>query len=165
MRKVLLGLSALAASALLVPGEAAAQRFHPGGVRVGGMGGARIGAVGVRPGFGGVYRPGAVYRPYYGRVGRYPYYGGYYRRGWGYPYYGGAVAAGVLGGLTLGALSAPYYAYPDYGYPYGSYYGGGTVTVYASPVEGQPCFQGPPWCTAAGYLNMGYIRRQQGAPF
>src|SRR5687767_8120483 len=38
---------------------------------------------------------------------------GYYRR----PNYGGAVAAGVVGGLALGALAAsrPVYAYPAYG--------------------------------------------------
>ena len=74
-----------------------------------------------RPGVGGVYRPGAIYRPgfrgygwrapYYGRGWRYPYYGGYYPR---YPYYGGA----LLAGLTLGALSYPYYGY---GYDYPNY--------------------------------------------
>ena len=40
--------------------------------------------------------------------------------GWGW---GGAVAAGVIGGLALGAIaSAPYYGYgygPSYGYGYG----------------------------------------------
>jgi hypothetical protein len=60
------------------------------------------------------------YRPaYYGRryYGGYPY--GYYRRGYGYN--GGAVAAGVIGGLALGAIASaasnPYY----YGYGPGYY--------------------------------------------
>ncbi|MPR13002.1 hypothetical protein [Microvirga tunisiensis] len=99
----------------------------------GGIGGFRGGAVGIRPGFGGFpggaagirpgfgYRPAAIYRPGIGRYGVYsPYYRNYYGRR--YPYYGGAVAAGVIGGLALGALSSPYY----YGYPYGydyPYYG------------------------------------------
>ena len=45
----------------------------------------------------------------YGPYARY----GYYRR----PNYGGAVAAGVVGGLALGALAAsrPVYVYPAYG--------------------------------------------------
>ena len=45
----------------------------------------------------------------YGPYARY----GYYRR----PNYGGALAAGVVGGLALGALAAsrPVYAYPAYG--------------------------------------------------
>ncbi|MET0528158.1 MAG: hypothetical protein ABW003_07415 [Microvirga sp.] len=57
------------------------------------------------------YRGGYGYRPaYYGRryYGGSPYYG--YRRGY---YNGGAVAAGVVGGLALGAIagaaSNPYY--------------------------------------------------------
>lgn len=28
-----------------------------------------------------------------------------------------------------------------------------------------PCLQGPPFCTAAGYPNLGYLRRMEGAPF
>jgi hypothetical protein len=65
------------------------------------------------PGFGGYGRVVSVGRPYdrgyYGRGWRYPYYGGSYGRG--HPYYGGA----LLAGLTLGALSYPYYGY---NYPY-----------------------------------------------
>ena len=77
----------------------------------------------VAPRYYGGYYP---YRRYYG--GYYPYrryWGGYYpyRYGWG-GYYGdgGIVAAGLIGGLTLGALAAsqPYY-YPNYYYP-GAYY-------------------------------------------
>ena len=53
-----------------------------------------------------------------------------YGYGYGYrPYYGGgAVAAGLVGGLALGALAArPAYAYPYYGGGYApvGYYGGG----------------------------------------
>ena len=90
---------------------------------------------GYRPRYWGGYRPAG----YYGRY-RYGYWPGYYRRfgygypygyrrygygyGYGYPYYyggyynGGAVAAGLFGGLALGALAAtaaqPYYADPLY---------------------------------------------------
>ena len=83
-----------------------------------GRGDFRMAAIG-RPGFGArapyYGRVGGAYRPYYrGNYGRYPYYrnyyGNYYR---GYPYYGGLLAAG----LTLGALSYPYYGY-GYNYPY-----------------------------------------------
>jgi hypothetical protein len=91
--------------------------FHGGavGVRPGGFRPALAG-----PGFRGYGRVFNVARPY-DRGWRYPYYGGYYRRGWGYPYYGGA----LLAGLTLGALSYPFYY--DYGDPYlysGVSYGG-----------------------------------------
>jgi hypothetical protein len=119
----------------------------------------------IGPGYGryGVRAPG--YRPYdrgyYGRG--YPAYG--YRGR--YPYYGGAVAAGVIGGLAIGALSAPSYGYPyDYGsYAYPTYAYPTYGVTYGAPVAGANCWQGPPVCTAAGYLNMGYIRRLQGAPF
>lgn len=71
---------------------------------------------------------GAYYGGYYGRPA---YYGGYYGRSYYRPRYGGgAVAAGLIGGLALGALAtssayaAPYYAGPRYvatpGYGYGS---------------------------------------------
>jgi hypothetical protein len=92
-----------------------------GGPALAGRPSFRGGAVGIRPGgfrpaiagpgfrdYGrvvGVGRP--AYRGYYGRPWGYP----YYRRG--YPYYGGA----LLAGLTLGALSYPYYGY-GYAYPY-----------------------------------------------
>jgi hypothetical protein len=55
-----------------------------------------------RPGMGGVYRPGMIYRPgfrgsgwrapYYGRGWRYPYNGGYSPR---YPYYGWGARRGT----------------------------------------------------------------------
>jgi hypothetical protein len=86
------------------------------------------------PGYAGGYgwhRPAYHWnRPVYGYEGPYGYrYApayryGYYGRpyyGYGYPYYrrrsnGGAVAAGLVGGLALGALAAqaarPAYAYP-----------------------------------------------------
>ncbi|WP_147706906.1 hypothetical protein [Microvirga massiliensis] len=79
-------------------------------------------------GYGGGY---GWHRPVYGYGGPYgyryapAYRNGYYGRpyyGYGYPYYhhrrsnGGAVAAGLIGGLALGALAAqaarPAYAYP-----------------------------------------------------
>ena len=54
--------------------------------------------------------------------------GGWGGYGWGWrrPNYGGAIAAGVVGGLALGALAASAgsyygYGYPSYGYGY-SYY-------------------------------------------
>ncbi len=82
-----------------------------------------------RGGYG--YRGGYSYRPaYYGRryYGGYPYYG--YRRGYGY-YNGGAVAAGVVGGLALGAIagaaSNPYYYGPGYYRP--AYYAPGHCVV------------------------------------
>src|SRR5215204_4611883 len=79
-------------------------------------------------GYRGAYYGGpGFYRPYY----RPAYYGGYYGRPYYRPRYGGgAVAAGLIGGLALGALAtssayaAPYYAGPRYvatpGYGYGS---------------------------------------------
>jgi hypothetical protein len=105
-----------------------------------------------------------------GRVygGYRPYYRGYYGRR--YPYYGGAVAAGLIGGLALGALSYPYdggYPYDDGYYDYGYYDGGpyGVGDPYAGVAAWPPCLQGPPLCTAAGYPNLSYLRRYQGAPF
>lgn len=162
-------------------GRAIAARpggFYRGGVA--GLGGYRTAAI-ARPGWGGVYRPRAVYRPgfggygwrapYYGRVaGAYrPYYRGYYGRGLRYPYYGGAVAAGLISGLALGALSYPSY----YGSPYdGGYYGEnepygyhGESEPYVASSQWPPCLQGPPLCTAAGYPNVSYLRRIQGGPF
>lgn len=81
----------------------------------------------------GTWRNGAVATPYGVAQPRYGY--GYRSAGYGYrPYYrrhrsnvGGAVAAGVVGGLALGALAAsPAYSYPAYparsGYYGASYY-------------------------------------------
>jgi hypothetical protein len=79
-----------------------------------------------RPGFRGGYAyRGARYGyrgvGYYGPRYRYGYYGPRY--GYGYPYYrrsnGGAVAAGLIGGLALGAIAANaarpvYYQRPVY---------------------------------------------------
>jgi hypothetical protein len=81
-----------------------------GGVDIGPRGlSPTIGGPGFR-GHGRVVGAGRpAYRGYYGRGWHYPYYGSYYGRG--YPYYGGALIAG----LTLGALSYPYYGY---NYPY-----------------------------------------------
>jgi len=147
MNKLLVALGALAAGTLLLPDVAEAQRggFRGGGAGGGGgfgggfrggsgfRGGAigpgsgfRGGLVGARYGYG--YRPGTVYRPGFGRYGfrgpgygrayaYRPYFRGYYGRR--YPYYGGAVAAGLIGGLALGALSYPYYGYG------GAYYDAG----------------------------------------
>ena len=154
MKRSLVVLGILAASAFLMPDDVAAQRGGAGfrggapSFRGGGgammprmpMGGAagiglagprgfggpalagrpafRGGAIGlgpggfrpaVAPGFRGGYGRAVNVGPRYGRGWGYPYYGGYYRRGWGYPYYGGA----VLAGLTLGALSYPWYGYYD----------------------------------------------------
>ena len=209
MNKLLLALGVLAASAVLVPNVAEAQRggrgggLGGGGARMGGGAGFRGGSFGAGPrmnlprgnfdgprlgfnpraaggaaiaagrGWGSVYAPRAVYRggygrygwraPYYGRVaGAYrPYYRGYYGRGWGYPYGGAALAAGLIGGLTLGAVSYPYssYAYP---YDYGYY---GESEPYVASAQWPPCLQGPPLCTAAGYPNLSLLRRAQGAPF
>jgi hypothetical protein len=90
--------------------------FRPGGYygpRYGGWGGGwRGGYYGPRYGYGGW---GGYRRAYWGP--RYGYYGGYY------PYYrrydnGGAVAAGLIGGLALGAIASaaanPYYYRPAY---------------------------------------------------
>ena len=112
---------ALGGTVVLQPAPASAQvttapRVFYRGVPVGGLGVARP-AFGVRP----VAR--GFYGPRYGGGWR----GGYYgpRYGWGYPYRygyyrgydgGGAVAAGLIGGLALGAIASaaanPYY-YPS----------------------------------------------------
>lgn len=84
----------------------------------GGFGGGRavVGGGGYGRGFGGGYGRG------FGRGG-YAYRGGYgYRRGYG----GGALAAGVVGGLALGALAAGSSGYyGGYGGYAPAYYGGG----------------------------------------
>ena len=54
-------------------------------------------------GYRGAYYGGpGFYRPYY----RPAYYGGYYGRPYYRRHHGGAVAAGLIGGLALGALAA-----------------------------------------------------------
>ena len=119
--------------------------YRPAFGGYGGYGGYRA----YRPAFGGYgyggYRPAyggygyGGYRPAYGGYGyggyRPAYFGGYrgyrpayypYRpySGYGYGYYrrrnyGGAVAAGLIGGLALGALATAPYAYPYYSEPVG----------------------------------------------
>jgi hypothetical protein len=143
MNRSLVALSALAASAFLIPDYAAAQRGGPGfrGGAPSFRGGA--GPMTFRPPMAGVGRPsfggGAIgmrpggFRPAlagpgfrgYGRVANIarPAYRGYYGRGWRYPYHGGYYRRGwgypyyggaLLAGLTLGALSYPYsYGYGD----------------------------------------------------
>ncbi len=69
MNRILLAAGALAVSALLIPGDAEAQRF---GGR-GGGGGARIGA----GDFGGSGAFRGVSSPFYGYGYNYPYYGNY----------------------------------------------------------------------------------------
>ena len=115
-RTLALGAAALSVSALVsvaAPSSAEAQ-FRPGY-------GPRYGVA--RGGYGPRYGVG---QRYYGG-GRY--YGG--RRGYG----GGGVAAGVIGGLALGALAAGAYsqAAPSYGV-----YGGG----YGCHIERQQVFDG-----------------------
>ncbi|WP_406853660.1 hypothetical protein ABEG18_13945 [Alsobacter sp. KACC 23698] len=88
----------------------------------------RGGGAGFRPGgfHGGAWRGGG-----WGyRGGGWGYRGGYWRGGgWGAP-----VAAGLVGGLALGALAAPAYGYgygyPGYGYGYAPAYVGGYGTCY-----------------------------------
>ncbi|WP_198411759.1 hypothetical protein [Microvirga flavescens] len=123
--------------------------FRGGGFHGGGFHGApfatgSIGRVHAAPGFG--YRPGIGgyygrpyrwggyygryygYRPYYAYRYRYP-----YAYSYGYPYYGyygypydyyyddsGAIAAGLIGGLALGAIASA--NHPAYYYPYGCHY-------------------------------------------
>jgi hypothetical protein len=95
------------------------------------FGGYRPAFRGYRPAFGGAYRPWrGAYAPVYGGGGYYPYarpiyrpayypysrpaYWGGYGYGYGYPRYGGyyrsddgggALAAGLIGGLALGAIA------------------------------------------------------------
>jgi hypothetical protein len=87
--------------------------------------------------------------------------------GWGWGWGGGAVAAGLVGGLALGAVASaaaapwgyPYYAYPTYAYPAYSYRG--YPYRYASPyrrvrahvcVVRNPVFDG--WGRFAGYRRL-----------
>lgn len=114
--------------ATLTGTSAEAQIYYPRGAgwgatpyQGGAWGGQRLGGY---PGGWGGHRGEAFYgrRPaaYYGGY-RPAYYGGYYPR-YGYPYYrqrrsnSGAVAAGLIGGLALGAIAANV-ARPAYYYP------------------------------------------------
>ncbi|MFZ4532625.1 MAG: hypothetical protein ACOYOJ_12520 [Alsobacter sp.] len=78
----------------------------------------------------GVVARGYGYRGAYVARG-YGYRGYGYRRGWNT---GGAVAAGVVGGLALGAIAASASSYPAYGY--GSGYGYAPAYSYAAPSYG-----------------------------
>ena len=60
-----------------------------------------------------------------GHYGYRPYYGYRYNRGFS----GGALAAGLIGGVALGAIAAN-----SYSYPYGYYGGGYYPATYAQPV-------------------------------
>lgn len=102
-----------------VPRAPAGDTYAP---RFGGRAYGPPGAYGYRGGYG--YRPAYYGGRYYGG---YPYYG--YRRGY---YNGGAVAAGLVGGLALGAIAGaagnPYYGYgPGYYRP--AYYAPGSCVV------------------------------------
>ena len=140
MKTLMAAALALGGAVVLQPEPASAQQgyhLYRNGVRVTGPAyvpyrqGFRAGYGGPRYGFRGGYRPafygqGYGYRPgfYAPRYGYRPaYYGGRYYGGY-YPYRsyrrgfnGGAVAAGLIGGLALGAIASaanPYY--------YGGYY-------------------------------------------
>jgi len=84
------------------------------------------------------YRGGYAARGYGSRgayVARgYGYRGYGYRRGWNT---GGAVAAGVVGGLALGAIAASASSYPAYGYGYAPAYSYAAPSYgYAAPAYG-----------------------------
>jgi hypothetical protein len=129
-------------------------RFFPGGGFRGGGGGFRIGGGGFRMGGFGGFRPGAVYGggwnrgfgPRFYAGGFRPWYGGYRRWyggcGWYGCGWGGPIAAGLLGGLALGAIvgDAGYYGdgYSDYGYGYGpgGYDSGYGCHLVRDPVRG-----------------------------
>jgi len=110
----------LAASIILLPGSAQAQRQATGRVAA-----ARpVPARPVHGGGGGVYRGPVVRRSYYASpywYGYYPYYGYYpwaFSVGFGYPYYG--------------------YGYPYYGYPYGyAYDNSAAVRLQVEPREAE----------------------------
>jgi hypothetical protein len=127
---LLAGLTMIPAVAVTGIGTAeAAYRRVVAGPRGAAVVGPRGAAVVGRRGGVVVGRPGYAYRPAYG-------YG--YRRGW-YP--GGAAAAGLVGGLAVGALAAGAYGY-GYGYPA---YGG-------SCVSNQPVYDS--WGNFLGYRRV-----------
>jgi hypothetical protein len=155
MNRLLLVLGVLATSALLIPGDAEAQRGGRGGggARIGGggfggsVGGARMvrppvrgvsaGRVaGVRPGNGrydvgraGYYGGRYGARPGYGRygVGAAGYYGGRYPYSGGYYGAPGWGAAGLVTGSVIGAAAAS--TYPAYQTPVSSSVGGYCATT------------------------------------
>ena len=121
-KAILTGIAALAFGGALatIPAPAEAQVYYRGwGGGYPAYGYGHPWGYGRPWGYGYGYRPAYGYAPAY----RYGYYGRpYYGYGYGYPYYrrrhnyGGAVAAGLVGGLALGALAAqaarPAYVYP-----------------------------------------------------
>lgn len=100
-------------------------------------------------------------RPYgYGngyRHAGYGYYGGGYRRGYGG---GGALAAGLIGGLAVGALAAS-----NSGYGYGGGYGYGYPAYGYAPVTyGYPAYGGGCYVVRNRYVNpwgQVVVRREQ----
>ena len=70
---------------------------------------------------------------------------GHYRGGWG----GAGIAAGVVGGLALGAFAAqaaPRHHYPSYGYGYAPAY---AASPYACYNQRRPAYD--PWGNFVGY--------------
>jgi hypothetical protein len=128
MNKTLLAIGALAASALLIPGDAEAQRF---GGRGGGFGGARMGGGGFGGGFGGgAFRGGGfgggqrIFIPRGGMGGSRVAVGGF--RGGAFAAPGNGFRMAAIGRPGFG-VRAPYYgrvagAYRPY---YRGYYGRG----------------------------------------
>lgn len=82
-------------------------------------------------------------RPYYGNR----YYGGYYRH---HNNAGPALAAGLIGGLALGALATAPYGY-GYGYGYPSY--------------GYPAYRGPVYYEPSCYVTRARVYDRWGNPF
>jgi hypothetical protein len=87
------------------------------------------------------------------------------RWGWGWGW-GGALAAGIIGGLAIGALaSAPYYGYGygypayGYGYGYGPYYASGPYFSYGYAPYG---YYSPGY--GAGYYTVPRYARSYYAP-
>lgn len=79
---------------------------------------------------------------------------------WGW---GGWLAAGVIGGIALGALTSPYYAYgyaPAYSYPYRYGYGYGYGSGYAGYYGYSPYTYGyAPYYGYSGYTTYAYAPR------
>lgn len=126
--KILMAAAVLFSSAAVIePGSASAQVraiYRGGAVRPARVYGPRFAP---RPAYARPYYRG--YRPAYYGYRRYGYPHRYYRRG----YYGAPVAAGLIGGLAIGALANPFYYGPGYYRPYPyyrpAYYGPGTCVI------------------------------------